>query len=222
MWAAVMLACSVIAAWASRPQTDDQRVEYLQRKISSLEAQLNRQQPTYSPSISEPSPSPKAITTPTPSPSPEPTPTSTPTPEPPFIPEPTLRLSDPKWDYSVFNSRKTYSDREIQYILKSGARYDDSNKQVEWIVDEKINCFGGSQLSDGSRVCFNFKLGVEFSAVFKDVDGVTIASQVLFEDGGNNPKREGNITTYRYRYILTIPDSVWSRWSEVTQVIITK
>ncbi|MFM6913204.1 MAG: hypothetical protein ACKPKW_29350, partial [Dolichospermum sp.] len=53
-----------------------------------------------------------------PTPSPEPTPTSTPTPEPPFIPEPTLRLSDPKWDYSVFNSRKTYSDTEIQYILK--------------------------------------------------------------------------------------------------------
>ncbi|MFM6623099.1 MAG: hypothetical protein ACKPI9_24685, partial [Dolichospermum sp.] len=66
-----------------------------------------------------------------PTPSPEPTPTSTPTPEPPFIPEPTLRLSDPKWDYSVFNSRKTYSDTEIQYILKLGAKYDDSNKQVE-------------------------------------------------------------------------------------------
>ncbi|MFM6079208.1 MAG: hypothetical protein ACKPCI_11975, partial [Dolichospermum sp.] len=151
-------------------------------------------------------------------PTPTPSPTSTPTP----TSERTPSLSDPKWDYSVFNSRKTYSDREIQYILKSGARYDDSNKQVEWIVDEKINCFGGSQLSNGSRVCFNFKLGVEFSAVFKDVDGVTIGSQVLFEDGGNNPKREGNITTYRYRYILTIPDSVWSRWSEVTQVIITK
>ena len=93
---------------------------------------------------------------------------------------------------------------------------------LEEKFDEKINCFGGSQLSDGSRLCFNFKLGVEFSAVFKDVDGVTIGSQVLFEDGGNNPKREGNITTYRYRYILSIPDSVWSRWSEVSQVIITK
>ncbi|MFM6486190.1 MAG: protein kinase domain-containing protein [Dolichospermum sp.] len=159
-----------------------------------------------------------------PTPSPEPTPTSTPTPEPPFIPEPTLRLSDPKWDYSVFNSRKTYSDREIQYILKSGARYDDSNKQVEWIVDEKINCFGGSQLSDGSRVCFNFKPGVEFSefsAVFKDADGVTIETKNLYEDGKNSPiKRQGNITIYRYRYILSIPDSVWSRWSEVSQVII--
>jgi len=150
----------------------------------------------------------KVKPTPTPTSKPEPTVTPTPT------SEPTPSLSDPKWDYSVFNSRKTYSDREIQYILKSGARYDDSNKQVEWIVDEKINCFG--------ELCFNFKLGVEFSAVFKDVDGVTIGSQVLFEDGGNNPKREGNITTYRYRYILSIPDSVWSRWSEVSQVIITK
>ncbi|MFM6755191.1 MAG: hypothetical protein ACKPJ4_18520 [Dolichospermum sp.] len=63
IWAAVMLACAVIAAWASRPQTDDQRVEYLQRKISSLEAQLNRQQPTYSPSVSEPSPLPTSTPT---------------------------------------------------------------------------------------------------------------------------------------------------------------
>ncbi|MFM5891039.1 MAG: hypothetical protein ACKOQS_22565 [Dolichospermum sp.] len=186
IWAAVMLACAVIAAWGSRPQTE-----------------LNPQQPTYSPSVSEPSPSPKAITTPTPSPSPEPTPTSTPTPEPPFIPEPTLRLSDPKWDYSVFNSRKTYSDTEIQYILKLGAKYDDSNKQVEWIVDKKINCFG--------EICFKFEISeIVFTALFKDRDAVTIGTQVLFEDGKDYPKR----------YTLTIPDSVWSRWSEVSQVII--
>ncbi|MFM6861558.1 MAG: hypothetical protein ACKPKG_13025, partial [Dolichospermum sp.] len=154
-------------------------------------------------------------------PSPEPTPTSTPTPEPPFIPEPTLRLSDPKWDYSVFNSRKTYSDTEIHYILKLGAKYDDSNKQVEWIVDEKITCFRYNETPYGTFLfCSSLPLNREFSAVFKDVDGVTIGSQVLFEDGGNNPKREGNITTYRNRYILTIPDSVWSRWSEVSQVII--
>jgi serine/threonine protein kinase len=162
-----------------------------------------------------------------PTPTPEPTPTSTPTPDPTPTPTPTSErtpsLSDPKWDYSVFNSRKTYSDREIQYILKSGARYDDSNKQVEWIVDEKINCFGGSQLPDGSRVCFDFKLGVEFSAVFKDADGVTIETTNLYEDGKNSPiKQQGNITIYRYRYILSIPESVWSRWSEVSQVIIEK
>jgi hypothetical protein len=207
IWAAVMLACAVIAAWASRPQTDDQRVEYLQRKISSLEAQLNRQQPTYSPSVSEPSPSPKAIPASTPTITTEPTPTSTPTPDPTPTPtptsEPTPSLSDPKWDYSVFNSRKTYSQEEIRFIVKSGPRYNESSKQVEWIVDKKINCFG---------ICFKAEfLKTGFTAVFKDRDAVTIGTQVLFEDGEDYPKR----------YILTIPDSVWSRWSEVTQVIIT-
>jgi serine/threonine protein kinase len=163
-----------------------------------------------------------------PTPSPEPTPTSTPTPDPTPTPTPTSErtpsLSDPKWDYSVFNSRKTYSQEEIQYILKSGARYDDSNKQVEWIVDEKINCFGGTQLTDGSRVCFNFNLSeTGFTAVFKDADGVPIETKNLYEDGKNSPiKQQGNITIYRYRYILSIPDSVWSRWSEVSQVIIEK
>jgi hypothetical protein len=156
-----------------------------------------------------------------PTPTPEPTPTSTPTPKPPSIPEPTLRLSDPKWDYSVFNSRKTYSDTEIQYILKSGARYDDSNKQVEWIVDEKITCFRFDETYT-FLFCSSLPLNRGLSAVFKDVDGVPIGSQVLFEDGGNNPKRERNITTYRYRYILSIPDSVWSGWSKVSQVIIEK
>ncbi|BAZ86849.1 protein kinase [Dolichospermum compactum NIES-806] len=162
---------------------------------------------------------------PTPTPSPEPTPTSTPTPDPTPTPTPTSErtpsLSDPKWDYSVFNSRKTYSDTEIQYILKSGARYDDSNKQVEWIVDEKITCFRFDETYT-FLFCSSLPLNRGLSAVFKDVDGVPIGSQVLFEDGGNNPKRERNITTYRYRYILSIPDSVWSGWSKVSQVIIEK
>jgi serine/threonine protein kinase len=160
-----------------------------------------------------------------PTPSPEPTPTSTPTPDPTPTPTPTSErtpsLSDPKWDYSVFNSRKTYSDTEIQYILKSGARYDDSNKQVEWIVDEKITCFRFDETYT-FLFCSSLPLNRGLSAVFKDVDGVPIGSQVLFEDGGNNPKRERNITTYRYRYILSIPDSVWSGWSKVSQVIIEK
>lgn len=162
-----------------------------------------------------------------PTPSPEPTPTSTPTPDPTPTPTPTSErtpsLSDPKWDYSVFNSRKTYSDTEIQYILKSGARYDDSNKQVEWIVDEKITCFRFDETETYTFLfCSSLPLNRGLSAVFKDVDGVPIGSQVLFKDGGNNPKQEGNITTYRYRYILTIPDSVWSGWSKVSQVIIEK
>lgn len=205
IWAAVMLACAVIA---SRPQTDDQRVQ-------------DPQQPTYSPSVSEPSPSPTSTPTIT---NTEPTSTSTPTPETSSTPEPTLRLSDPNWDYSAFNSRKTYSQDEIQFILKSEPRYDESSKQVEWIVDKEINCFGGSEAPDGTKICFNFNPSeTDFTAVFKDADGATIGTQNLYKDGKDSPiNKQGNITTYRYRYILSIPDSVWSRWSMVSQVIIER
>ena len=224
IWATVMLACAVVAAWASRPQTDDQRIENLQQEIHNLNAQLNHpQQPTYSPSVSEPSPSPTSTPTIT---NTEPTSTSTPTPETSSTPEPTLRLSDPNWDYSAFNSRKTYSQDEIQFILKSEPRYDESSKQVEWIVDKEINCFGGSEAPDGTKICFNFNLNpseTDFTAVFKDADGATIGTQNLYKDGKDSPiNKQGNITTYRYRYILSIPDSVWSRWSMVSQVIIER
>ncbi|MFM5995481.1 MAG: hypothetical protein ACKO9U_13065, partial [Dolichospermum sp.] len=94
----------------------------------------------------------------------------------------------------------TYSRLEVNKV-----KYDDSNKQVEWIVDEKITCFRFERGETYTWLfCSSLPLNRGLSAVFKDVDGVTIGSQVLFEDGGNNPKREGNITTYRYRYILTI------------------
>ena len=156
-----------------------------------------------------------------PKPSPSPSPTVAVPSTPPS--ERTPSLSDPKWDYSVFNSRKTYSDTEIQFILKSEPRYDESNKQVEWIVDEKITCFRFERGETYTWLfCSSLPSNRGLSAVFKDVDGSTIGSQVLFEDGGNNPKQEGNITTYRYRYILSIPDSVWSRWSKVSQVIIER
>ncbi|MFM6913203.1 MAG: hypothetical protein ACKPKW_29345, partial [Dolichospermum sp.] len=119
IWAAVMLACAVIAAWASD----------LQRKISSLEAQLNPPQPTYSPSVSEPSPSPTAILTSTPTITTEPTPTSTPT------SERTPSLSDPKWDYSVFNSTV---DTAFSYKMIEEPAFNQQNQQVEWIVEFSI------------------------------------------------------------------------------------
>ncbi|MDB9523921.1 hypothetical protein PN480_18510 [Dolichospermum circinale CS-1225] len=219
IWAAVMLACAVIAAWASRPQTDGQTVEDLQRKIRSLEAQLNRQQRTYSPSVSEPSPSPKAIPAPTstitteptpnlsnPKSEPEPTPTSTPTPEPPSIPEPTLRLSNPKWDYRAFNSNvKTQVYGGGSYRLVDKPTFDENNRQVQWIAEymhenESFRYYGEL-----------YGLLYRFKAEFKDKDGILMDSITLNADGQGNRKR----------YTLTIPDSVWSRWSEVTQVIIT-
>jgi hypothetical protein len=210
IWAAVMLACAVIAAWASRPQTDDQRVEYLQRKISSLEAQLNRQQPTYSPSVSEPSPSPKAIPASTPTITTEPTPISTPTPEPPSIPEPTLRLSNPKWDYSAFNSNvKTQDGSDGSYRLVDKPNFDENNRQVQWIaeyISKSENWVVRDFLERNHATLYGFK------AKFKDKDGIIMDSITLNADGQGN----------RTRYTLTIPNSVWKRWSEVSQVIIER
>ncbi|MDB9459579.1 hypothetical protein [Dolichospermum circinale] len=198
IWAAVMLACAVIAAWASRPQTDDQRVEYLQRKISSLEAQLNRQQRTYSPSVSEPTPSP------------EPTPTSTLTPEPASIPEPTLRLSNPKWYYSAFNSNvKTQDGSDGSYRLVDKPNFDENNRQVQWIaeyISKSENWVVRDFLERNHATLYGFK------AKFKDKDGIIMDSITLNADGQGN----------RTRYTLTIPNSVWQRWSEVSQVIIER
>lgn len=210
IWAAVMLACAFIATYASRPQTDDQRVEYLQRKISSLEAQLNRQQPTYSPSVSEPSPSPKAIPASTPTITTEPTPISTPTPEPPSIPEPTLRLSNPKWDYSAFNSNvKTQDGSDGSYRLVDKPNFDENNRQVQWIaeyISKSENWVVRDFLERNHATLYGFK------AKFKDKDGIIMDSITLNADGQGN----------RTRYTLTIPNSVWKRWSEVSQVIIER
>jgi serine/threonine protein kinase len=141
-----------------------------------------------------------------PTPSPEPTPTSTPTPEPSSIPEPTLRLSNPKWDYSAFNSNvKTQVYGGGSYRLVDKPTFDENNRQVQWIAEympenESFRYYGEL-----------YGLLYRFKAEFKDKDGILMDSITLNADGQGNRKR----------YTLTIPDSVWSRWSEVTQVIIT-
>ena len=233
IWAAVMLACAVIAAWASRPQTDDQRVEYLQRKISSLEAQLNRQQPTYSPSVSEPSPSPKAIPAPTPTitteptpnlsnpksdhsvfnsdvkTSPEPTPTSTPTP----TSERTPSLSDPKWDYSVFNSSSVGDYAAFSYKMIEEPAFNQQNQQVEWIVEFSIP--PEAERSPAAREAYlRLELWQDgFRAKFIDSSGVFLGAKNLDKEGQGG---------YRRRYTLRVPNSIWEKWSEVSQVIIEK
>jgi hypothetical protein len=217
IWAAVMLACAVIAAWASRPQTDDQRVEYLQRKISSLEAQLNRQQPTYSPSVSEPSPSPKAIPASTPTITTEPTPTSTPTPDPTPTPtptsEPTPSLSDPKWDYSVFNSGSVGDYAAFSYRMIEEPAFNQQNQQVEWIVEFSIP--PEAERSPALREAY-LKLELlqhGFRAEFIDSSGVFLGAKNLDKEGQGG---------YRRRYTLRVPNSIWEKWSEVSQVIIEK
>ncbi|WP_190651155.1 hypothetical protein [Sphaerospermopsis sp. FACHB-1094] len=196
IWAAVMLACAVIAAWASRPQTDGQTVEDMQRKISSLEAQLNRQQPTYSPSVSEPSPSPKAI--------PAPTPTIT--------TEPTPNLSNPKWDYSVFNSDIKTQDGSYEgsYKLIQEPAFDQQNKQVEWIVQYSIPLVENAPpvQIDINNSLVKIELANGFRAEFIDISGVILEEKNLDEEGQGN----------RRRYTLRVPNSIWEKWSEVAMV----
>lgn len=141
-----------------------------------------------------------------PTPSPEPTPTSTPTREPSYTPERTPSLSDPKWDYSAFNSNvKTQVYGGGSYRLVDKPTFDENNRQVQWIAEympenESFRYYGEL-----------YGLLYRFKAEFKDKDGILMDSITLNADGQGNRKR----------YTLTIPDSVWSRWSEVTQVIIT-
>jgi hypothetical protein len=130
----------------------------LQRKISSLEGQLNPQQPTYSPSVSEPSPSP----------------TSTPT----ITIEPTPNLSNPNtgvvesdisgcWERSQFTSYANGGSSywKETYKLEPGGSY--SRESVvkitpvvirpvephyssgEWIIDDGYVVI---QWKDGSKV----------------------------------------------------------------------
>ena len=197
IWAAVMLACAFIATYASRPQTDDQRVEYLQKEIRSLKEQLNRQQPTYSPSVSEPSPSPTAI------------PTSTPT----ITTEPTPNLSNPKWDHSVFNSSSVGDYAVFSYKMIEEPAFNQQNQQVEWIVEFSIP--PEAERSPAAREAYlRLELWQDgFRAKFIDSSGAFL--------GAKNLDKEGQ-AGYRRRYTLRVPNSIWEKWSEVSQVIIEK
>jgi hypothetical protein len=248
IWAAVMLACAVIAAWASRPQTDDQRVEYLQRKISSLEAQLNRQQPTYSPSVSEPSPSPKAIPAPTPTitteptpnlsnpksdhsvfnsdvkTSPEPTPTSTPTPEP-------LPTSDPR-DPLPFPANDIKSPQWSYEVFNSNSdsgssrligkpNFDQQKREVEWLVEYSTISRSNNETSPKSPLD-KINKDLELLLVQQEIEGIGFFAEFKYSNGVSLGKaklnREG--TGNRIRYSLRISDNIWQKWSEISQVII--
>ncbi|MFM6265986.1 MAG: hypothetical protein ACKPFA_05655, partial [Dolichospermum sp.] len=69
-----------------------------------------------------------------PTPSPEPTPTSTPTPDPTPTPTPTSErtpsLSDPKWDYSVFNSTVGEDYTAFSYKMIEEPAFNQQNQQV--------------------------------------------------------------------------------------------
>ncbi|MFM6610875.1 MAG: hypothetical protein ACKPJQ_15880, partial [Dolichospermum sp.] len=171
---------------------------FISAKVTNLKEsyQLKRQEVVDKiRDLNKPTPSPTAIPTSTPTPTPIPTPTSQRTPS----------LSDTKWDYSAFNSNvKTQVYGGGSYRLVNKPTFDENNRQVQWIAEympenESLRYYGEL-----------YGLLYRFKAEFKDKDGILMDSITLNADGQGSRKR----------YKLTIPDSVWSRWSEVSQVII--
>ena len=154
---------------------------------------------------------------PTPTPSPEPTPTSTPTPDPTPTPTPTSErtpsLSDPKWDYSVFNSSSAGDYAAFSYKMIEEPAFNQQNQQVEWIIEFSIP--PEAERSPAAREAY---LRLEllqhgFRAKFIDSSGVFLGAKNLDKEGQGG---------YRRRYTLRVPNSIWEKWSKVSQVIIEK
>ncbi|MFM6765883.1 MAG: hypothetical protein ACKPJ6_19325, partial [Dolichospermum sp.] len=151
-----------------------------------------------------------------PTPSPEPTPTSTPTPDPTPTPTPTSErtpsLSDPKWDYSVFNSTVGEDYTAFSYKMIEEPAFNQQNQQVEWIVEFSIP--REAELSPAARQAYlRLELLSGFRAKFIDSSGVSLGAKNLDKEG-----QEG----YRRRYTLRVPNSIWEKWSKVSQVIIER
>jgi hypothetical protein len=152
-----------------------------------------------------------------PTPSPEPTPTSTPTPDPTPTPTPTSErtpsLSDPKWDYSVFNSSSVGDYAVFSYKMIEEPAFNQQNQQVEWIVEFSIP--PEAERSPAAREAYlRLELWQDgFRAKFIDSSGAFL--------GAKNLDKEGQ-AGYRRRYTLRVPNSIWEKWSEVSQVIIEK
>jgi serine/threonine protein kinase len=144
-----------------------------------------------------------------PTPSPEPTPTSTPTP----TSERTPSLSDPKWDYSVFNSSSVGDYAAFSYKMIEEPAFNQQNQQVEWIVEFSIR--PEAERSPAAREAY-LKLELlqhGFRAEFIDSSGVFLGAKNLDKEGQGG---------YRRRYTLRVPNSIWEKWSKVAVVKVVR
>ena len=175
IWAAVMLTCAVIAAYA----------------------------PSKFPKLPTSDPSPPVA-------APKPIPTSTPTIT---TTEPTPNLSNPKWDYSVFNSGSVGDYAAFSYKMIEEPSFNQQNQQVVWIVEFSI-----SPEAEGSPAAREAYLKLEllqhgFRAEFIDSSGEILEAKNLDKEGQGG---------YRRRYTLRVPNSIWEKWSKVAIVKVVK
>jgi len=126
--------------------------------------------------------------------------------------ESTPRLSNPKWDYSVFNSDIKTQDGSYEgsYKLIEKPAFDQQNKQVEWIVQYSVPLVENAPpvQIDINNSLVKIELANGFRAEFIDISGVMLEEKNLDEEGQGN----------RRRYTLRVPNSIWEKWSKVAMV----
>jgi len=158
-----------------------------------------------------------------PTPTPEPTPTSTPEPTDQLDPLPSSAndIKSPQWSYEVFNSNSNSGSSR----LIGKPNFDQQKRYVEWLVEYSTISPSNNETTPKSslaKINDDLKLllvqqeieGLGFFAEFKDSDGVSLE----IEKAKLNREGTGN----RIRYSLRISDNIWQKWSEISQVIITK
>ncbi|WP_217385707.1 hypothetical protein, partial [Dolichospermum sp. UHCC 0259] len=152
-------------------------------------------------------------------PTPTPIPTSKPTDPPDPLPFPANDIKSPQWSYEVFNSN---SDSGSSRLIGK-PNFDQQKRYVEWLVEYSTISPSNNETSPKSsldKINDDLKLllvlqeieGLGFFAEFKDSNGVILEKAKLNREGTGN----------RIRYSLRISDNIWQKWSEISQVIITK
>ncbi|MFM5997799.1 MAG: hypothetical protein ACKO9U_25025, partial [Dolichospermum sp.] len=130
--------------------------------------------------------------------------------------ESTSRLSNPKWDYSVFNSDIKTQDGSYEgsYKLIKEPAFDQQNKQVEWIVQYSIPLVENATpvQIDINNSLVKIELANGFRVQFIDIDAVILGEKNLDEEGQGN----------RRRYTLRVPNSIWEKWSKVAIVKVVR
>jgi hypothetical protein len=158
----------------------------------------------------------KPTPTPSPTPSPEPLPTSDPRDPLPF---PANDIKSPQWSYEVFNSN---SDSGSSRLIGK-PNFDQQKREVEWLVEYSTISRSNNETSPNSPL-YKINKDLELLLVQQEIEGIGFFAEFKYSNGVSLGKaklnREG--TGNRIRYSLRISDNIWQKWSEISQVIITK
>jgi hypothetical protein len=157
---------------------------------------------------------------------PTPTPETTPTPEPlptsdprDPLPFPANDIKSPQWSYEVFNSN---SDSGSSRLIGK-PNFDQQKREVEWLVEYSTISRSNNETSPNSPL-YKINKDLELLLVQQEIEGIGFFAEFKYSNGVSLGKaklnREG--TGNRIRYSLRISDNIWQKWSEISQVIITK